>query len=119
MTERIGPTEIVGLPPVSRRIEDRGRTIANLKAPSSDEITLAYVDASLTCTDRLFKYPSCREIVLQGERFFTSKGAEKKSPYHSIYKLEGFVKKGKTQANIEWGLAQTLYAIQEGHYDVG
>ena len=89
------------------------------KAPSSDEITLAYVDASLTCTDRLFKYPSCREIVLQGERFFTSKGAEKKSPYHSIYKLEGFVKKGKTQANIEWGLAQTLYAIQEGHYDVG
>ena len=87
--------------------------------PSSDRINFNSVDVLLTLFDRMFSDSSCREIVIKGEEFFAGKGDTKKSPFHSLTKLEAVVKKAKALKNVKWYLNQMLWAVSERQLDAG
>ena len=66
-------------------------------APGSEAYSESHIETAVTCYERAVVDPIIQCIVLNGEEEWLAA-----SPYNSLYKIEFFIKKGRSLEKIRW-----------------
>jgi hypothetical protein len=97
----------------AQKIAEEWRSKVMMSA-DSDEISDAFIDASLTVFARMLTLPLVKDLIVWCERQYGHSG-----PFNSVWKLQSIISKARDPPRISWTVEALVDGFRAGTIDLG